>query len=216
MLHGVYAAFADLQSNPAMFLIRFLLLVVAITLHEFGHAIVAVSCGDPTPARDGRVTLNPLAHLDPIGTVGMLLYTFGWGRPVMVSPSFFRGRWDHVKVAAAGPFMNVLQGLVFGIALRAVMTAHVDHDGNLTRILFDGMLINVGLAAFNLIPVGPLDGATILKGFLPLETAYAFEQFNRQWGMLLMILLLFTGYVGVVIAPVERVFTSLLLGTPFS
>ena len=212
MLGGLERAFHDLQANPQMFVIRFMLLVIAITFHEFGHAVVAHSCGDPTPSQQGRVTLNPFAHLDPIGTIGMLLYTFGWGKPVMVSPGYFRGRWDHVKVAAAGPFMNLLQALVFGIALRAAMQNHVDAGGPLYDILFYGMAVNVGLMAFNLIPIGPLDGATILKGFLPLRTAYEFEQFNRQWGMLLMIVLLFSGYVGVFIAPVQNFFFAIFLG----
>lgn len=216
MLNGIQQMFADLQSNPQMFVIKFLLLVVAISLHEFGHAIVATSCGDPTPAQQGRVTLNPLAHLDPIGTLGMLFYTFGWGKPVMVSPGFFRGRWDHVKVAAAGPFMNLFQALLFGIALRIVTNAHIDAGGPLAEILAYGMFINVGLMAFNLIPIGPLDGATILKGFLPLRGAYEFEQFNRQWGMLLMIVLLFSGYVGAFIAPVREVFSAIVLGRGLS
>ncbi|HVO29128.1 MAG TPA: site-2 protease family protein [bacterium] len=215
MLNGVQAAIWQMQHDPAMFVIRFLLLVIAITFHEFGHAAVAVSCGDPTPQQDGRVTLNPLAHLDPIGTIGMLLYTFGWGRPVMVRPGYFRGRWDHVKVAAAGPFMNVVQALAYGLAARALIAANAPAPVGL-QILYEGMLINVGLATFNLIPIGPLDGATILKGFLPLETAYRFEQFNRQYGMMVMMLMLFTGYVGVILGPVQHVFTTLLLGPAIS
>ena len=115
MLNGIQQMFADLQSNPQMFVIKFLLLVVAVSLHEFGHAIVATSCGDPTPAQQGRVTLNPLAHLDPIGTLGMLFYTFGWGKPVMVSPGFFHqlNCWlNHPPLTTSGypsPFTSTIR-----------------------------------------------------------------------------------------------------------
>ena len=207
----IQRAIQDLIDQPQWFVIRILLLIIAITLHEFGHAAVAVSCGDPTPRQDGRVTLNPLAHLDPIGTLGMILYTFGWGKPVMVNPSFFRSKWDDVKVSAAGPFMNLLQALVYGLGLRIVLMTHYETQGPLVQILHMGMMINIGLAVFNMIPIGPLDGAAVLRGFLPISIKYEFEKFNRQWGMLVMIGLLLTGYVSIVINPVQDAFTTLIL-----
>jgi Zn-dependent protease len=213
MLGPISDTFNNLVRDPQMFVITALLLVVAITLHEFGHAIVAVTCGDPTPARDGRVTLNPLAHLDPMGTLGMFFFGFGWGKPVMVHPGNFRnGRWDDIKVSAAGPAMNLVQALIFGIALRGVLVTHLDPGGPLVEILWKGMMINVGLMAFNLIPIGPLDGAHILKGFLPLQAAYDFNKFNASWGMVVMFGLLYTGKLSLFIGPVTRGFQFLVLG----
>lgn len=200
-------AIQRLIDDPAWFAISAILLVIAITLHEWGHAVMAVACGDPTPKADGRVTLNPLAHLDPIGTIGMFFFGFGWGKPVMVQPGNFRRRWDDVKVSAAGPAMNFFQAAFFALALRAMLQLGVNAPVA-GRILLTGMFINIGLMVFNLIPVGPLDGATVVKGFLPLRTAYEFHQFNQRWGMLVMMLLVFSGYVGHFVRPVQDLFIA--------
>ncbi len=204
ILEALQNVIRDAVGNPPLFALRAILLVVAITLHEWGHAAMATWCGDPTPRNEGRVTLNPLAHLDPMGTIGMLFFGFGWGKPVMIQPGYFRnGRWDHVKVAAAGPAMNLLQAVAFALALKTVVSGSGGSAAT-ALILYYGMAINVGLMVFNLIPVGPLDGATILKGFLPLRAAYEFHQFNRNWGTLLMFGLVMTGSVGLFLKPVQH------------
>lgn len=205
---GFESAIQNIIDNPAWFAIRVLIVIVAIALHEFGHAFMAVACGDPTPRADGRLTLNPLAHLDPLGTIGIFFLGFGWGRPVMVQPANFRDpRWDDVKVSAAGPAMNLFQALIFAILLRTFL--QLDVYAPVALSIFElGMLVNVGLMVFNLIPVGPLDGATVIRGFLPPRTAYQFQTFNQQWGMLAFFALLLTGSVGIFISPVQRFFYS--------
>lgn len=203
---GIEARIQQLINDPAPFAIYALIVVIAIALHEFGHAFMAVACGDPTPRADGRVTLNPLAHLDPIGTIGIFFLGFGWGKPVMVQPANFRNRrWDDVKVSAAGPAMNLFQALIFGILFRTLKTTGVEAPVALW-IFETGIFANIGLMVFNLIPVGPLDGATVIRGFLPPRTAYQFQAFNQQWGMLAFFGLLLTGVVGKFIYPVQEVF----------
>jgi Zn-dependent protease len=203
---GIEARIQQLINDPAPFAIYAILVVVAIALHEFGHAFMAVSCGDPTPRADGRVTLNPLAHLDPIGTIGIFFLGFGWGKPVMVQPSNFRNRrWDDVKVSAAGPAMNLFQAIFFGLLYRTFKQAEIDAPAAIW-IFETGMIVNIGLMVFNLIPFGPLDGATVIRGFLPPRTAYQFQAFNQQWGMLVFLGLLLTGTAGYFIYPVQDAF----------
>lgn len=196
----------EMIANPAMFAIVALITVIAIALHEFGHAYMAVACGDPTPRAEGRLTLNPIAHLDPIGTFGIFFLGFGWGKPVMVQPANFRNRrWDDVKVSAAGPAMNLFQALVFAVLYRTFLQMRIDAPMALW-IFQIGMVKNIGLMVFNLIPVGPLDGATVIRGFLPPRTAYQFQAFNQQYGMLVFLGLLLTGVAGSFIYPVQDVF----------
>ncbi|HXQ81372.1 MAG TPA: site-2 protease family protein [Opitutaceae bacterium] len=151
-------------------LIIFIVLVVSIGLHEWGHAVVADLLGDDTPRAAGRVTLNPIAHIDPIGTVVIPLINMfvfrgsfafiGWGKPVMINPSNFRNRKrDEVLVTLAGPASNLLLALVAIVVGSLIVVAH-PRFGELVRGL---VLMNVGLAVFNLLPIPPLDGGTILR-----------------------------------------------------
>lgn len=158
-------------------LIRTLLWIMAVllslTVHEYAHAKYADWAGDPTPRRQGRVTLNPVAHLDPLGTVLIVLvalsgYGIGWGKPVPVNPGYFRHpRRDWVMCAFWGPLSNLLLALGFSLLLRALLTAGFSIRNNVfMEFLLILIVANVGLAVFNLIPLHPLDGSKVLSGFL--------------------------------------------------
>jgi len=165
---------------------RLLALLPALTLHEFCHAYSAYRLGDYTPMAQGRVTLNPLAHLDPIGTLMILFAPIGWAKPVQINPSNFRNpARDVVITSAAGPLANVVQGTFWGLVLRAFVLGGVT---NPLALGFLGLLtiINFVLALFNLIPLGPLDGHEILAYFLPARAQLRFRQFN-QYGFLILL-----------------------------
>lgn len=164
--------------------IRDLLLILpgilfGFTIHEFAHAYVAYWLGDDTAERQGRLTLNPLAHLDPLGTMLILFAGFGWARPVPVDSRNFRNpRWDDIKVTAAGPLSNLAVALALGLAYRFIP---VDPGpatllGTFKLILLYAVQMNLVLFFFNLLPIFPLDGARIVQRLLPLNEAYAFAR----------------------------------------
>lgn len=173
----------DLTGDQIQTIIQVLIiLILSICVHEFGHAIVADKLGDPLPRSQGRTTLNPIAHADPMGTLLFPLIAlvasgghslgFGWGRPVEVSPRHFTRkvsmRTGHMLVAAAGPMMNILFGLFISLLLLTLLrTGVLDLQSPLTLPLLSAVQINFILAFFNLIPAPPLDGGTVLEGLLP-------------------------------------------------
>lgn len=193
-----------------------IILLLSIAVHEFGHAYVAHKLGDRLPESQGRVTLNPLAHADPIGTLIFpllgLLYTgghgfgFGWGRPVQVNPvSFsrrFRMRTGHLFVALAGPMMNILFGLLIAIVLAALLKFHVlreNHD--LVKALFYAIRLNFILFFFNLIPAPPLDGGAVLEGLLPDRMVPAFQRYAVYGPFVLMAVIFIPGLSAIFIKP---------------
>lgn len=139
-------------------------LILAITIHEFSHALAATMLGDPTAKLARRLTLNPLSHLDPMGTILLFLVGFGWGRPVPYNPSFVRhGRWGEVMVALAGPVSNILLAFLFALPGRIyLITQQSLPDSPIYVFLAIVVTLNIFLAAFNLIPIPPLDGSKIL------------------------------------------------------
>lgn len=138
----------------------------ALSFHEYAHAWMASKCGDQTAARMGRLTLNPTAHLDPIGSIMILFVGFGWAKPVPVDGRNLKNpRIDMMKVAAAGPLSNLLLAMLSGILLRSLNNFQVLND-SLFLILIYFTRINISLAIFNLIPVAPLDGSQIFSGYL--------------------------------------------------
>lgn len=200
-------------SHPGQLAATVLILVAAITFHEWGHAAAAHACGDDTAKEQGRLTLDPLKHLDILGSIFILLVGFGWGKPVPVNPQNFRNpRRDDILVSAAGPAMNVVQLVVFGIGLRIFHMAGYSPPAFVAYIFEYGFMINVLLAIFNLIPVGPLDGAHILKGFLPLKAAVRFSRFNTRYGWAVLALMLFTGVASYVFSPALAVARFVIVG----
>jgi Zn-dependent protease len=165
------------------FLITMLVLVFSIAIHEFAHAWSALKLGDRTAYYQGRVTLNPAAHLDPMGTM-MMVFTaisgvgFGWGKPVPVNPVNLKygPRVGMAITAAAGPISNILQAIVWGILLRLYLTGTLVLPELVVNALWLAFFINIGLALFNLIPLFPLDGFSVLRGALAtVRTRWAYD-----------------------------------------
>ncbi len=199
----------DLQNfNPTEWIETMLIFIVAITIHEFAHALATDRSGDDTPRSQGRLTLNPVDHLDPLGTVLMALSAafgigIGWGKPVQYNPYALKHpRWDQVKIAIWGPISNLLQALLLSGLVR--LDDKVDwmrgNDGAY-HLLNLAIYINLTLAVFNMIPVPPLDGSKILAGILPLDHAKRYERGMAQWGFLLFMILAFTGATSYLIGP---------------
>ncbi|MDP9365145.1 MAG: site-2 protease family protein [Chloroflexota bacterium] len=213
------------RRDPDQILALLLAFVVAITIHEFMHAWTAWYLGDDTAQRLGRITLNPIAHLDPIGTIGLLLiafgfFGFGWGKPVPVNPNRLRplGRLGQkgsmALVAFAGPLSNVAQAAVVAIPLR-LAGRDIYELGQLGTFLGSFILVNVLLAAFNMIPVPPLDGHKILTGILPHFWYPILAPMERYGFMLLFVLILVGGAVGGsiiggMISPVQDLLVAIL------
>ncbi len=190
-------------------------LLAAITFHELAHGWVAWRLGDPTAKAAGRLTLNPLKHLDPVGTLVLVLtQAIGWARPVPVNPHYFRNpRQDMMWVGLAGPGANFL--LALGLALLyhslAPWLSGTGPGGALKLMLALGVQINVGLGLFNLLPVPPLDGSRVLAGLLPPSLAYTYLRYEFL-GFVFLVALIFTGAVDKIIFPLIFGLSKLLLG----
>ena len=191
------------------------ILIMSVVVHEVSHGFMANMLGDPTARLSGRLTLNPLSHLDPIGSfiVPAILAlahapVFGWARPVPYNPHNLRGKWGDAKVAAAGPLSNVLIAVVFGLLLRFVSSAGIGSPG-LESILHLIVLINIVLAIFNLIPIPPLDGSKVLFSFLPYHLRSIQETMERYW-LLLIVFLIF--FLGDIISPLVSFVYKIIVG----
>ena len=194
-------------------------LLLALTLHEYAHGYVAYRLGDPTARDAGRLTLNPLSHLDPIGTIAFFFIKFGWAKPVPVNPYYFKNpRQDMLWVALAGPVTNLLLAVASALLLKAMIAAAViPYTPMLGAILVPlynmlvaSVWINLVLCIFNFLPIPPLDGGRILTGLLPEDLARTYASFER-YGFIVILLLAFSGVLGTVIFPVIRFANNLLL-----
>jgi Zn-dependent protease len=181
-----------LRDEPQLFAAFVIAVIVGITFHEFSHAAVASLQGDQTARAQGRLTLNPLSHLDPLGSIALIVAGFGWGRPVPVTPSRLRSpRFGHVLVGLAGPAANFVLALVSVVALRIVyQPADLTFDVDFTLRLLDTLVaVNVVLGVFNLLPIPPLDGSTLLSILLP-PSRQNILRFLEQYGVFLLLALL--------------------------
>jgi Zn-dependent protease len=203
--------------DPVEMIAILIALVLGITVHEFSHALAADRLGDSLPRRQGRLTLSPLAHLDPVGTLLFLVAGFGWGRPVQIYPPALRAapRVGEAIVSVAGPASNIILAVLVAIPLRLIILWEGALPGAelIAGVLYGVLYFNLILAFFNLIPVFPLDGFAILKGLLPVDLAYQFEQ-TRAWGVALLFLLVFAGggILGAIVNPPIAFVMRLLIG----
>jgi Zn-dependent protease len=212
--------------GPATLIARLIVLVVSFTIHEFSHAWSATQLGDETPRQYGRLTLNPLAHLDPMGSLLLLLVGFGWAKPVPINPYALLRRTPAgvMWVSLAGPFSNLLMAILAAVPFRmglvsvaAGMTNTRAILPNPSLILVQFITINLLLCLFNLIPLAPLDGEKILDYFLPPSMAKVFENI-RPYGPVILIVLVLVGpmfgldIIGMIIMPPLRALFGLLVG----
>jgi len=190
--------------------------LIAITIHEYAHGSVAYRLGDPTAAQAGRLTLNPLAHLDPIGTLMLLIFRFGWAKPVPVNfANLKQPKRDMVYVSLAGPIANVLTAIIFAIMFRIsyyfILKINIGLDHFFLSLITSfikgwllflqtGIIIDLALGLFNLIPVPPLDGSKIIMGLLPASLAYKYSKVE-SYGQIILLFLVLSGIIGKVLFP---------------
>lgn len=190
-------------------------IITALSLHEFAHAWVSDRLGDPTPRRQGRVTINPLAHIDWIGFIALLLVGFGWGRPVEIDPGYYKHRRrDEILVGVAGVAMNLFLAVIFSFPAKAVLQAYYSTGGsvlleNLYYILMYTVYLNVVLMIFNLIPCPPLDGWNIVTQIFRLD--------RKEWwykvysyGQYILIALILLNVTDIILTPLVKMITGLL------
>ncbi|MBM9605562.1 site-2 protease family protein [Desulfopila inferna] len=195
-------------------------ILLALTLHEFAHGYVAYRLGDPTAKTSGRLTLNPISHLDPFGTLAFFLINIGWAKPVPVNGAYFRNpRKDMLWVALAGPVTNLILAIASALVAKFLyqMLYILPDSGIIPAIiapLFEmikaSIWINLVLCIFNFLPIPPLDGSRILMGLLPDKMAETFSSFER-YGFVLILILAFTGILSKMIFPVIQFAGNLLL-----
>ena len=180
-----------LFQDPVLFFIWLVAIVMAITIHEFAHAAAASMLGDPTPSSLGRLSFNPIAHIDPFGFLLLILVGFGWGRPVPFNPYNLKNqRWGAAIVGFAGPLANIALVLLFGALSRVFLGLGAD---NRLFILFISIVqINLALLLFNLIPIPPLDGSKVLFALLP-PSGQWIRHFLERYGLYLLLALVIFG-----------------------
>jgi Zn-dependent protease len=196
--------------------------VLGLTLHEYSHALAAYRLGDTTAQQMGRLTLNPLAHLDLFGSLMLVFAGFGWAKPVPVNALAFRHpRRDMAIVAVAGPLANVVLATALAMLLRLLLLTGWGTELLQYKLIFtiiaSGVWVNVVLAVFNLIPLPPLDGSRILAGVVPPEWNHGYEQMERFGPMILLGLVMLANFAGIsvlgrIISPVAQPLYRLLIG----
>ena len=206
--------------NFALGLTNYLVLLFSLSFHESAHAWMAFRLGDDTAASLGRITLNPVAHIDPFGTVLMpLLQIFGgfpvigWAKPTPYDPGRFRRdvsvRRGHISVASVGPLSNLLLAFIFAVAFAVILRIDVPPEmkNGVYSVMSIGIAMNVALAVFNMLPVPPLDGSHVLSWSLPRSLGEKYDYVSRNYGTMILWVLFLSGALGYLIGPVQRVVT---------
>lgn len=195
-------------------------ILYALTIHEYFHGWTANKFGDPTARLQGRLTLNPLAHIDILGAICFVIAHFGWGKPVPINPNNFRNpRRDNVIVSFAGPASNFVSALVFGIIFQILRSISLPMNISAVfyNLLLTGIIMNLSLAFFNMIPLFPLDGSHILEGLLPYPMAMKYKEIERYSPFILLGLIIMGNFTGVsifsvVLGPPVQYFLRLFTG----
>jgi Zn-dependent protease len=209
--------------SPAVLIPRLLALLISLTFHEYSHAWMAVKFGDETPRWAGRLTLNPLKHLDPLGSLMLLLVGFGWAKPVPVNPYTLKRKHPAalMAVALSGPMSNFVLALLSAIPLRLALVQPIVSSSSLLPSLFEFLLyfmyINLGLMLFNLIPIPPLDGEEVLAFLLPAKAAMTYEKLRPYGSFILLGLIMigqFSGFniINQILQPAMNGIAKFLLG----
>lgn len=197
-----------LFSNPLVFVLLILALIISITVHEFAHAYAAFKLGDPTAKSLGRLTINPVSHVDPLGLLFLVLAGFGWGRPVPFDPFYLKNpKRDAAIISFAGPLSNFILATIFSTIF--FMLPQIVGFSIVRALIYYIVLYNVILGVFNLIPVAPLDGFKIVYGLLPMRWAVSWQQME-PYGVLLLLLLIFTDSTSKIISPFVAITTNIL------
>lgn len=197
----------------ALFALILLALVISLSFHEFGHAFAAKKFGDNTAERLGRLTINPVAHIDPMGLMMVVLIGFGYAKPVPTDPRNYTSIWAQLVVAAAGPLAN----LIIAIVAYNLWIYGLEHDWSIftnpsaQKFFTTLVIVNLVLMVFNLIPIGPLDGHYILPYFLPKKVAAVYRKLNAQYGHFFLLGLILLSIAGIpIFVYVQQVGISLL------
>lgn len=200
--------------NPVQFIITITIIIVplliSITFHEWAHGYVAYKFGDMTPKLQGRLTLNPFAHLDPVGTLMLFIIGIGWAKPVMVNPLSYPNKTKQMLVALAGPASNVLLATIFAfIFVSLQLTSNGEISESVLTAIYLIIRVNLILALFNMLPIPPLDGSKVFAWMLPEGIAYQYLALE-PYGFLLILLMLFTFGFRFIITAVDFVQLTLL------
>ena len=213
MLYSLISSGASFRDILIQLLLTFPVVVFSLSVHEYAHGWVAMKCGDRTAYNMGRLTLNPLKHLDPIGTLCLLLFGIGWARPVQVnSRNFKKPRRDMALVAAAGPAVNLITGIAcaFICHCAALIPSNTEAMGTVVYVtvmfFFIAAELNIFLAVFNLLPIPPFDGSRIFFIFLPVKWYFGIMKYERYIRIVLLILLWF----GFLTGPLQWLSTAIL------
>lgn len=182
--------------------------LIALTLHEYAHGYVAHLLGDDTAKNSGRLTLNPIKHIDIIGLLALILIHIGWAKPVPINPYNFKNRKNGMLISSlAGPFTNLILAVLFGLLFRVTSFLDLYY---LSIFLFIFVQINVGFAIFNILPFPPLDGSKILAAVLPEKWERIFYQYERYL-LIVILILYYTGIIPSFIIPIINSITNFLL-----